>query len=195
MPTGDLKPGDVTTLGALRPGDVGEFSNNPDGGKFVVTDVLPSESLTWIQYQHDTKPHARYSEQVVGGGWKVCYLGTGRIEPARIVMRDEPDPLSALRELEDWKAGQLKVESEWDAQEVARLLKVPLGQSIRAAIQPGIEKLQQRVAELEGHVGELREELRYAIEIAVQRSDPPLPEQVFKDAHALLAATAPKGQK
>lgn len=61
-----------------------------------------------------------------------------------------PDPLSELRELETWKTSQLKVESVWDEQAVGRLLGVPLGQSIRAAIQPSIEKLQQRVAELEG---------------------------------------------
>lgn len=69
-----------------------------------------------------------------------------------------------LRTLADWKAEQLAVESEWDAQAVGRLLRVPLGQSVRAAIQPGIEALQRRVAELKGQACVLRAALEWYAE-------------------------------
>lgn len=81
MPTTDtLQPGTVTTLSALRPGDVGEFTYNPDGGRFVVIAMGPV--ICWIQYEHDPKPHSRYRN------YPVRYLGRGRIEPARIVMEE-----------------------------------------------------------------------------------------------------------
>jgi len=43
--------------------------------------------------------------------------------------------------LRAWKESALAVEASWDAQAVARLLEIPLGADIRAAIQPAIEKL------------------------------------------------------
>ena len=39
-----------------------------------------------------------------------------------------------IAELEAWKEGELRVESEWDVQAVARALKVPLGARIRREI-------------------------------------------------------------
>lgn len=39
-----------------------------------------------------------------------------------------------IAELEAWKESELRVESEWDVQAVARVLNVPLGASIRRAI-------------------------------------------------------------
>lgn len=101
-----------------------------------------------------------------------------------------PDPLSALRELEDWKASQLKVESEWNSQEVGRLLKVPLGHSIRAAIQPAIEKLQRRVAELEGQVGELRDGCEQ-IAKHIAAGDEDIAQYL---AYDLIAEAEPKGK-
>lgn len=110
--------------------------------------------------------------------------------------------LTRVRELEAWKAQQLAVENEWDAQAAGRLLGVPLGQSIRAAIRPGIEKLQQRVAELEGQVGELRDALvQAAIPLEAINGSvswelcKPLQESVsvaVKILRSTLPATAPK---
>lgn len=46
-----------------------------------------------------------------------------------------------LASLRRWKAEALAVEATWDIQAIARLLNLPLGVNIRAAIQPAIEKL------------------------------------------------------
>lgn len=48
-----------------------------------------------------------------------------------------------------WKREQLAIEAEWDVQAVAKLCDVPLGQSIRPAIEPTLIALKKRVAELE----------------------------------------------
>lgn len=55
-----------------------------------------------------------------------------------------------VTELEDWKASALAVESEWAPHEVAKLLDLELGTSIRAGIAPAIKQLQARITELEG---------------------------------------------
>lgn len=73
------------------------------------------------------------------------------------------------------------------------MLGVPLGQSIRAAIQPGIEKLQQRVAELEGQVGELREAVQDALTTCEYDMQYILDNGRLRDAlRSTLAETEPK---
>ena len=52
-------------------------------------------------------------------------------------------------ELRAWKDSAQRVESEWDAQAVGKLLGVPLGESIRANIQPRITAM---LAALEAQV-------------------------------------------
>lgn len=97
MPTTDLTPGTVTTLGQLRPGDVGEWED--DYGK---------SAPKFVVQRHATYPgfgscvDAAYDG---GGGISepclsrpVRYLGRGRIEPARIVMEGEPDRIAELEE-------------------------------------------------------------------------------------------------
>jgi hypothetical protein len=87
MPTTDLTPGTITTLGALRPGDVGEFvSGHGSGFSFVVTEV--ERDLTWIRSVHDK---AAWPRQHLFRD-AVRYLGRGRIEPAKIVLEGESDP-------------------------------------------------------------------------------------------------------
>lgn len=44
-------------------------------------------------------------------------------------------------QLAKWKEESLAVEAEWDVQAVSKLLDIPLGQSVRAGIQPAIERL------------------------------------------------------
>ncbi len=66
-----------------------------------------------------------------------------------------PDLLAEVRrlraanaELEAWKRGALSVMDELDTQAVGKLLGVPLGQPIYAAIEPGIRRLIEANAEL-----------------------------------------------
>lgn len=60
--------------------------------------------------------------------------------------------LARVEELERWKAEQLQVESEWDAQAVGQALQLPPGTSIRKAIAPAIDALQQSNAQLRRQV-------------------------------------------
>jgi hypothetical protein len=46
-----------------------------------------------------------------------------------------------IEELRAWKESALAVEREWDCQEIARELRIPLGQSIRKGILPAIREL------------------------------------------------------
>lgn len=50
-------------------------------------------------------------------------------------LTDERDSLQA------WKDSAMQVEREWDAQKVGKLLKLPLGSSIKAGIEPAIVEL------------------------------------------------------
>lgn len=54
----------------------------------------------------------------------------------------------AVEDLEEWKRQALLVEASWDVQAVGRLINVPLGGDIRAAIQPALEKRQRKIAVL-----------------------------------------------
>jgi len=54
-----------------------------------------------------------------------------------------------VERLQNWKEQALAVEAEWNSQAVGKLLGVPLGHSIRRYVQPAIESLRARVAELE----------------------------------------------
>lgn len=57
--------------------------------------------------------------------------------------------LRALNEaLEKWKAEQLQVEAQWDVQAIGRLLGLKLGDHVRPAIQPAIERLQREADEM-----------------------------------------------
>lgn len=86
MPTTDLTPGTVTTLGKLRPGDVGEFAGFD--GRFIVTGFgAPS----WVQIEYDDGQRSAKTSGLI-----VRYLGRGRVEPARIVMEGEPDRAAEL---------------------------------------------------------------------------------------------------
>lgn len=71
----------------------------------------------------------------------------------------ELDRLRAeVAELEAWKRGALSVMKEMDTQAVGKLLGVPLGQPIYAAIEPGIRRLMEENAEL---VGLMKESLMF----------------------------------
>lgn len=53
-----------------------------------------------------------------------------------------------LAELRDWKVQQMRVESEWDEQALAKALNVPLGQSCRKGIAAEVERLLAVVQEI-----------------------------------------------
>lgn len=76
-------------------------------------------------------------------------------DPARYTRADANAEVERLR---DWKDSAAKIEAEWDAQAVGKLLNIPLGQSIRSGIQPAVEKLLARIAELEAELVEQWEE-------------------------------------
>lgn len=116
-----------------------------------------------------------------------------------IALRQRAEALQArVTELEAWKASALAVESEWAPQEVAKLLDLKLGTSIRAGIAPAIKQLQARVTELEGAYKFISDSLRQELlENAKLRAalDPakiadaftrwPLPDSVCADPCAL----------
>jgi hypothetical protein len=52
------------------------------------------------------------------------------------------DQSKRIAELEAWKAEALAIESEWDVQEVAKALNIPLGKSVRAEILQRVKKLE-----------------------------------------------------
>jgi len=147
---------DTMTLSDLKPGDVGVFLlwDGTESEPFEVKDNCKAREAAYIHQIDSVDPY--------WADWHgaVRYLGRGRIEPARIVMDGEPDLAEQVRTLENWKEQQLAVESEWDAQAVGRLLNVPLGQPIRAAIGPGIESLKEQVRLLRESLENL---LRYTI--------------------------------
>ena len=60
---------------------------------------------------------------------------------------------------EQWKAYQLKVESTWDPQEVAKELGLPLGTDIRAGILPAIKVLNTKFENHIKTVGEFLSEM------------------------------------
>ena len=87
MPTTDLTPGTITTLGQLRPGDVGEI---PDGRerRFLI-----------IEKNHYSLMRFADSCYIGSDDEPVRYLGRGRIEDGRIVMDGEPgDRVAELEE-------------------------------------------------------------------------------------------------
>lgn len=63
-------------------------------------------------------------------------------------------------ELRAWKASALAIERTWDEQEVGRLLGLPLGASIKSAIEPGLRR-----------VLAMQEELRATVERLPQTAD------------------------
>ena len=79
----NLQPGTVTTLGQLRPGDVGEWLDGSN--RFLVTEKNRYSVLQFAD-----------SYCVGRGDEPVRYIGRGRIEPARIVMDSEPDRVAEL---------------------------------------------------------------------------------------------------
>lgn len=64
-------------------------------------------------------------------------------------MQKELETLRTERDaLLRWKTEMLQVESQWDPQEVAKLLQIRLGANVRVEIQPKIEGLLSRKDEL-----------------------------------------------
>lgn len=59
-----------------------------------------------------------------------------------------------IERLRGWKAEALAVEDQWDMQAVGKLIGCKLGSGIHSQIQPAIERLQARVAELEAAIHE-----------------------------------------
>lgn len=168
----NLQPGTITTLGALRPGDVGEFAYGC--GRFIV--VESGRVVCRIQYEYDQNPHPRIPEI------SVRYLGQGRIEPPRIVMEGEP---ARVRELED--AGKIFSRLGY-SREAAEMQEVA----------DAMGEQQRRVAELEEQVRTLREtvdrlrlELGYAETSFREVGMPGVADGFAK----VLAATAPKGER
>ena len=89
---GDLKPGDVTTLGALRPGDVGEMIGEYGTWSFVTAER---------RYDGHVEIEIPGSSGSVGANTESCpvrFLGRGRIEPAKIVIEGETDRVAELEE-------------------------------------------------------------------------------------------------
>lgn len=91
MPTTDLTPGTITTLGQLRPGDVGEWL---DCNKRFVCTRLHSYPGFGLCFDAAYEGGGGISEPWLDR--PVRYLGRGRIEPARIVMDGEPDRAAEL---------------------------------------------------------------------------------------------------
>lgn len=88
MPTTDLTPGTITTLGQLRPGYVGMFVLDEGESKPFVATAERDGGYVVIEYTNGGGVHSILSP--------VRYLGRGRIEPARIVMDGEPDRAAEL---------------------------------------------------------------------------------------------------
>ena len=74
--------------------------------------------------------------------WKIVYRSISQLERER-------------DELRQWKDSAVAVESEWDAQSLASLLKVPLGVSCRKGIQDAVFKLLIERDELRAEVERL----------------------------------------
>ena len=96
MMAGDLKPGTITTLGNLRPGDVGEWSGFGDGApKFVVVQQTAYPGFgVCVDALYDGG--GSISEPFLSR--PVRFLGRGRIEPAKIVIEGETDRVAELEE-------------------------------------------------------------------------------------------------
>lgn len=88
-----MTPGTITTLGALRPGDVGRYIVHQEDTEeeFLVCDRRGA--CVYVQY-----PNSTYSHYGDVDAPMVRYLGRGCIEPARIVMDGGPDRVAELEE-------------------------------------------------------------------------------------------------
>ena len=177
---GDLKPGDVTTLGNLRPGDVGEWSGFGDGApKFVVVQQTAYPGFgVCVDALYDGG--GSISEPFLSR--PVRYLGRGRIEPAKIVMDSEPDRVAELAD-----AGKIFSRLGY-SREAAEMQEVA----------DAMGEQQRRIAELESQVRTLREtvdrlrlELGYAETSFREVGMPGVADGFAK----VLAATAPKGER
>lgn len=62
-------------------------------------------------------------------------------------------------EMKYWIESQKQVESEWNPQEIGRLLGLPIGSSIRAALMPAIQALIKERDEAQAKCAEMREAL------------------------------------
>lgn len=86
MKQSDLTPGTITTLGALRPGDVGEYAGSDE--RFI---VVKNDSPPWVRIEYADGQRSVKTSSLI-----VRYLGRGHIEPARIVMDGEPNRIAEL---------------------------------------------------------------------------------------------------
>jgi hypothetical protein len=68
---------------------------------------------------------------------------------------------SELEDLRQWKKSALTVFNSYDAQKLAKLLRMPLGVDIMPNLQRAIEKVLARVADLESKAHKLDKELAY----------------------------------
>jgi len=77
------------------------------------------------------------------------------------VMRED-DRIVALEAERDqllaWKQSALEVEKDWDCQRIGKLLHIPLGESVRAGIEPAIVALYQHVMRTDDRIVELEAE-------------------------------------
>ena len=189
---GDLKPGDVTTLGNLRPGDVGEWSGFGDGApKFVVVQQTAYPGFgVCVDALYDGG--GSISEPFLSR--PVRYLGRGRIEPAKIVMDSEPDPTieQTVRRVLAAAVGDGIVTYDRDP------TRLTAGELVGAAnvLNDAMGEQQRRVAELEEQVRTLREYARECADNFDCDNDAHRYDTFCRkcEARAALAATAPKGE-
>jgi hypothetical protein len=74
---------------------------------------------------------------------------------------DWPETEAELEQLRQWKESALILFNSYDAQKLAKLLGMPLGVDIMPNLQPAIEKVLARVADLESKARKLDKELAY----------------------------------
>lgn len=182
----DLQPGDVTTLGALRPGYVGMFVLDEGESKPFVATAERDGGYVVIEYTNGGGVHSILSP--------VRYLGRGRIEPARIVMDSEPDPTieQTVRRVLAAAVGDGIVTYDRDP------TRLTAGELVGAAnvLNDAMGEQQRRIAELESQVRTLREYARECADNFDCDNYAHRYETLCRkcEASAALAATAPKGE-
>ncbi len=122
--------------------------------------------------KHDTRPtpETDYEEQIDNGDTKPLFVFCRKLERER----DE-----ALQ----WKREQMLVESQWDAQAVAKELGMPLGAEIRENILLAIQQLKHERDELREELARMQAMAASVADIIAKR-DAML--EAMQDAHAAI---------